>query len=184
MIAFVYMYLENVCVFSHIRRYTQSKISCSMKQCNKPVYLIVGRKYKQTKKLTCLFLILIFLNYGKALNLVIRYTQHNRKVKCRHKHDSCPIELTVESFFFIFDTDKLQRVKNISAVQKMNSHAHILHNKFQEENDLPTPERNAILKGSIHSQLRSRAVKKDLILESGPLKMKEVILPAKSQVWK
>ncbi|XP_040388426.1 protein moonraker isoform X4 [Cygnus olor] len=77
--------------------------------------------------------------------------------------------------------DKRQRVTNISAVQKMNSHAHILHNKFQEENDLPTPERNAILKGSIDSQLRSRAVKKDLILESGPLKKKDVILPAKSQ---
>ncbi|KAM9176884.1 protein moonraker [Mergus octosetaceus] len=77
--------------------------------------------------------------------------------------------------------DKLQRVTNISAVQKMNSHAHILHNKFQEENDLPTPERNAILKGSIDSQSRSRAVKKDLILESGPLKKKELILPAKSQ---
>ncbi|XP_032057076.1 protein moonraker isoform X2 [Aythya fuligula] len=77
--------------------------------------------------------------------------------------------------------DKLQRVTNISAVQKMNSHAHILHNKFQEENDLPTPERNAILKGSIDSQSRSRAVKKDLILESGPLKKKELILPVKSQ---
>ncbi|XP_066835545.1 protein moonraker isoform X4 [Anser cygnoides] len=77
--------------------------------------------------------------------------------------------------------DKHQRVTNISAVQKMNSHAHILHNKFQEENDLPTPERNAVLKGSIDSRLRSRAVKKDLILESGPLKKKDVILPAKSQ---
>lgn len=66
----------------------------------------------------------------------------------------------------------------------MNSHAHILHNKFQEENDLPTPERNAVLKGSIDSQSRSRAVKKDLILESVPLKKKELILPVKSQVWK
>ncbi|XP_071882166.1 protein moonraker isoform X4 [Anas platyrhynchos] len=78
--------------------------------------------------------------------------------------------------------DKLQHVTNISAVQKMNSHAHILHNKFQEENDLPTPERNAVLKGSIDSQSRSRAVKKDLILESVPLKKKELILPVKSQV--
>ncbi|NWZ23426.1 MOONR protein, partial [Asarcornis scutulata] len=77
--------------------------------------------------------------------------------------------------------DKLQHVTNISAVQKMNSHAHILHNKFQEENDLPTTERNAILKGRIDSQSRSRAVKKDLILESGPLKKKELILPVKSQ---
>nr|XP_038021747.1 protein moonraker isoform X2 [Anas platyrhynchos] len=77
--------------------------------------------------------------------------------------------------------DKLQHVTNISAVQKMNSHAHILHNKFQEENDLPTPERNAVLKGSIDSQSRSRAVKKDLILESVPLKKKELILPVKSQ---
>ncbi|XP_068511804.1 protein moonraker isoform X3 [Anas acuta] len=77
--------------------------------------------------------------------------------------------------------DKLQHVTNISAVQKMNSHAHILHNKFQEENDLPTPERNAVLKGSIDSQSRSRAVKKDLILESVPLKKKELILPVKTQ---
>ncbi|XP_035198822.1 protein moonraker isoform X2 [Oxyura jamaicensis] len=77
--------------------------------------------------------------------------------------------------------DKHQRVTNISAVQKVNSRAHILYNKFQKENDLPTPERNAILKGSIDSPLRSRAVKKDLILESGPLKKKDVILPAKSQ---
>ncbi|NXI66501.1 MOONR protein, partial [Anseranas semipalmata] len=77
--------------------------------------------------------------------------------------------------------DKHQHVANISAVQKTNSRAHILHSKFQEGNDLPTSERNAFLKGSIDALVRSRAVKKDPILESGPLKKKDVLLPAKSQ---
>ncbi|KAM6118638.1 LOW QUALITY PROTEIN: protein moonraker [Phoenicopterus ruber ruber] len=69
----------------------------------------------------------------------------------------------------------------LTAVQKANSCAHILHNKFREENDLPTPERNATLQGSIDALVRARAVKKDPILESGPLKKKGVLLPAKSQ---
>ncbi|XP_065588228.1 protein moonraker isoform X1 [Cyrtonyx montezumae] len=77
--------------------------------------------------------------------------------------------------------DKHQHVAKISAVQKMNNHSHILHDKFQEGNDLPIPERNTILQGSLDALVRSRAVKKDPILQSGSLKKKDVLLPAKSQ---
>ncbi|NXC37773.1 MOONR protein, partial [Penelope pileata] len=76
--------------------------------------------------------------------------------------------------------DKHQHVAKISTVQKMNSHAHIWHSKVREANDLPTPERSAILQGNIDALVRSRAVKKDPILESGPLKKKDM-LTAKSQ---
>ncbi|XP_068271521.1 protein moonraker isoform X3 [Nyctibius grandis] len=65
--------------------------------------------------------------------------------------------------------------------QKANSCAHILHDKFQEENDPPTAERNVTLQGSIDALVRARAVKKDPILERGPLKKKGMLLPAKSQ---
>ncbi|XP_009989390.1 PREDICTED: uncharacterized protein KIAA0753-like, partial [Tauraco erythrolophus] len=66
----------------------------------------------------------------------------------------------------------------LTAVQKANSCAHILHNKFREEND---PERNATLQESIDALVRARAVKRDPILESGPLKKRDVLLPAKPQ---
>ncbi|XP_074778637.1 protein moonraker isoform X4 [Athene noctua] len=69
----------------------------------------------------------------------------------------------------------------LTAVQEANSCARILHNKFREENAPPTPERNAISQGSTDALVRARAVKKDPILESGPLKKKGVLLPAKSQ---
>ncbi|XP_009467184.1 PREDICTED: uncharacterized protein KIAA0753 homolog [Nipponia nippon] len=69
----------------------------------------------------------------------------------------------------------------LTAVQKANSCAHILHNKFREENDPPAPERNATLQGTIDALVRARAVKKDPILERSPLKKKSVLLPAKSQ---
>ncbi|XP_072737954.1 protein moonraker isoform X3 [Ciconia boyciana] len=69
----------------------------------------------------------------------------------------------------------------LTAVQKANSCAHTLHNKFREENDSPTPERNATLQGSTDALVRARTVKKDPILDSGPLKKKSVLLPAKSQ---
>ncbi|XP_075576412.1 protein moonraker isoform X6 [Pelecanus crispus] len=69
----------------------------------------------------------------------------------------------------------------LTAVQKTNSCAHVLHNKFREENDPRTPERNDTLQGSIDALVRTRAVKKDPILESGPLKKKGMLLPAKSQ---
>ncbi|XP_071621083.1 protein moonraker isoform X3 [Heliangelus exortis] len=69
----------------------------------------------------------------------------------------------------------------LTAVQKADSSAHILHSKFQEENDTPTPERNATLQGSIDALVPARAIKKDPILESGPLKKKGMLLPEKSQ---
>nr|XP_009923998.1 PREDICTED: uncharacterized protein KIAA0753 homolog isoform X2 [Haliaeetus albicilla] len=68
-----------------------------------------------------------------------------------------------------------------TTVQKANSCAHILHNKFREENDPPVPERNATLQGNTDALMRARAVKKDPILESGPWKKKGMLLPAKSQ---
>ncbi|KFV93421.1 Uncharacterized protein KIAA0753, partial [Eurypyga helias] len=78
-------------------------------------------------------------------------------------------------------TDKHWHVANISAVQRANSCAHVLHNKSQEENDPPTPETNATLQGSIDALVRAKAVKKDPIRESGRLKKKGVLLPAKSK---
>ncbi|KAM6239493.1 protein moonraker [Spheniscus humboldti] len=75
---------------------------------------------------------------------------------------------------------KPSAARSLLTVQKANSCAHILHNKFQE-NDPRTPERNATWQGSIDALVRARAVKKDPILESGPLKKKGVLLPAKSQ---
>ncbi|XP_075576408.1 protein moonraker isoform X2 [Pelecanus crispus] len=71
--------------------------------------------------------------------------------------------------------------RSLLTVQKTNSCAHVLHNKFREENDPRTPERNDTLQGSIDALVRTRAVKKDPILESGPLKKKGMLLPAKSQ---
>ncbi|XP_010572188.1 PREDICTED: uncharacterized protein KIAA0753 homolog isoform X2 [Haliaeetus leucocephalus] len=68
-----------------------------------------------------------------------------------------------------------------TTVQKANSCARILHNKFREENDPPVPERNATLQGNTDALMRARAVKKDPILESGPWKKKGMLLPAKSQ---
>ncbi|KAM6242072.1 protein moonraker isoform 3-T3 [Porphyrio hochstetteri] len=78
-------------------------------------------------------------------------------------------------------TDKNCHIANTSAIQKANSYTHILHNKFQEEYDPPTPEGNTTLQGSIDARVRARAVRKDHILESFPLKKKGVLLPAKSQ---
>ncbi|XP_055577635.1 protein moonraker isoform X7 [Falco cherrug] len=69
----------------------------------------------------------------------------------------------------------------LTAVQKANSCTYTQHNKFGEENDPPTPERNATLQESVDALVQPRAVKKDPILESGPLKKKSMLLPAKSQ---
>ncbi|NXJ11719.1 MOONR protein, partial [Odontophorus gujanensis] len=77
--------------------------------------------------------------------------------------------------------DKHQHVAEISAVQKMNNHSHILHEKLQEGNDLPILERDTILQGSLDALMGSKAVKKDPILQSVSLKKKDVLLPAKSQ---
>ncbi|XP_040434833.1 protein moonraker isoform X4 [Falco naumanni] len=71
--------------------------------------------------------------------------------------------------------------RSLLTVQKANSCTYTLHNKFGEENDPPTPERNATLQESVDALVRPRAVKKDPILESGPLKKKSMSLPAKSQ---
>ncbi|XP_067166011.1 protein moonraker isoform X1 [Apteryx mantelli] len=78
-------------------------------------------------------------------------------------------------------TDKHELAANISAVPKTNSRAHISHSEFQEENDPPTPEKNAILQGSLDALARAGAVKKGPMLESGPLKKKGVLRPAKSK---
>ncbi|XP_074017058.1 protein moonraker isoform X2 [Numenius arquata] len=77
---------------------------------------------------------------------------------------------------------KLPSARNLlTAVQQANSCAHILHNKFREENDPPTPERNVTLQGGMNALARAGAVRKDRILESSPFKKKGVLLPAKSQ---
>ncbi|XP_062363142.1 protein moonraker [Cinclus cinclus] len=69
----------------------------------------------------------------------------------------------------------------LNAVQQANSCAPILHNKYQEESGPPTSERNATLQGSTDVLVRARAVKKVSVLESGALKKKDVLLPAKPQ---
>ncbi|XP_030328815.1 protein moonraker isoform X2 [Strigops habroptila] len=70
---------------------------------------------------------------------------------------------------------------DISAVQKANSCAQILHNKFQGDSEPPAREKNATSQRSTDALLRARAVKKDPMLEGVPLKKKGVLLPAKSQ---
>nr|XP_041576033.1 protein moonraker isoform X5 [Taeniopygia guttata] len=69
----------------------------------------------------------------------------------------------------------------LTAVQQANSCAHILHNKYQEESGPPTSERNATLQGSTDVLVRTRAVKKESVLESGALKKKVVLLASKPQ---
>ncbi|XP_041338339.1 protein moonraker isoform X2 [Pyrgilauda ruficollis] len=71
--------------------------------------------------------------------------------------------------------------RRLLTVQQTNSCAHTLHNKCQEESGPPTSERNATLQGSTDVLVRARAVKKDSVLESGALKKKVVLLPAKPQ---
>ncbi|XP_071431146.1 protein moonraker isoform X2 [Pithys albifrons albifrons] len=78
-------------------------------------------------------------------------------------------------------TEKHRLSASISAVEKANSCAHIFHNKYQEESDPPSPERNATLQRGTDALVRGRAVKKESALESGPLKKKGVLLPAKPQ---
>ncbi|XP_066057823.1 protein moonraker isoform X2 [Chamaea fasciata] len=71
--------------------------------------------------------------------------------------------------------------RSLLTVQQANSCAHILHNKYQEESGPPTSERNATLQRSTDALVRARAVKKESVLESGALKKKDVLLPAKPQ---
>ncbi|XP_063259072.1 protein moonraker isoform X2 [Prinia subflava] len=69
----------------------------------------------------------------------------------------------------------------LTAVQQANSNTHISHNKYQEENGSSTSERNATLQGSTDALVRARAVKKESVPQSGALKKKDVLLPAKPQ---
>ncbi|NXU54368.1 MOONR protein, partial [Turnix velox] len=78
-------------------------------------------------------------------------------------------------------TDKHLHLAKMSTVEKASSCAHILHNKFREETDPPTPERNATLQGSTDALAKARAPKKDPVLGNGPFKRKGVLLPTKSQ---
>ncbi|XP_010222325.1 PREDICTED: uncharacterized protein KIAA0753 homolog, partial [Tinamus guttatus] len=77
--------------------------------------------------------------------------------------------------------DKHDFAANVSAIPKTNSHVHVSQSEFQEENDPPTPEKNAILQGSLDALSRAGAVKKVPMLENGPLRKKGALLPAKSK---
>ncbi|NXG42955.1 MOONR protein, partial [Psilopogon haemacephalus] len=76
-------------------------------------------------------------------------------------------------------------VANLSAVQKANSCARVLHNEFPEGKDPPTPEGKgphcSTSPGGKDALVRAGAGKRDASLEGGPLKKKEMSLPAKSQ---
>lgn len=100
------------------------------------------------------------------------------------KDNSCPFQLRFNSSCVIFSIDKHWPVSNISAVHQANNCAHILDNKYQEEGGPPTSGRNATLQGSTDVLARARAVKKESVPESGALKKKVMLLPAKPQVWK
>ncbi|XP_010014076.1 PREDICTED: uncharacterized protein KIAA0753 homolog [Nestor notabilis] len=106
---------------------------------------------------------------GENKRLILK-AQHGQEPR---KPPACR-KCLVESLFLI-------HVADISAVQKANSCAQILHNKFQEDSEPPAPEKNATSQGSADALLRARAVKKDPMLEGVPLKKKGVLLPAKSQ---
>lgn len=73
-------------------------------------------------------------------------------------------------------------VADISVAQKLSSEVEVSHQKSQQDQDPPTPERNAVLKASLDALVRAGAMKKGSVLESGPLKKKGVLLPAKPQV--
>lgn len=63
--------------------------------------------------------------------------------------------------------------------QKLSSHADLSDQEFQQEHDSHTSDRDAVLKTSQDALMRAGAVKKVPVLESGPLKKKGVLLPAK-----
>ncbi|XP_068066918.1 protein moonraker isoform X2 [Anomalospiza imberbis] len=79
------------------------------------------------------------------------------------------------------ESKKTPCARSLLTVQQANSCAHVLQNKYQEENGPPTSERNATLQGSTDVLVRARAVKKESVIESGALKKKVVLLPAKPQ---
>ncbi|XP_043355184.1 protein moonraker isoform X5 [Dermochelys coriacea] len=76
-------------------------------------------------------------------------------------------------------TDEDQHVANIPLAQKLSSHADLSDQEFQQEHDSHTSDRDAVLKTSQDALMRAGAVKKVPVLESGPLKKKGVLLPAK-----
>ncbi|KAM9117655.1 protein moonraker isoform 2-T3 [Pangshura tecta] len=78
-------------------------------------------------------------------------------------------------------TDEDQHVANIPLAQKRSSHADLSDQEFQQGHDPDTSDRGAVLKTSQDALMRAGAVKKAPVLESGPLKKKGVLLPAKQQ---
>ncbi|XP_038231261.1 protein moonraker isoform X7 [Dermochelys coriacea] len=81
-------------------------------------------------------------------------------------------------------TDEDQHVANIPLAQKLSSHADLSDQEFQQEHDSHTSDRDAVLKTSQDALMRAGAVKKVPVLESGPLKKKGVLLPAKQGIRK
>nr|XP_008177091.1 protein moonraker isoform X3 [Chrysemys picta bellii] len=81
-------------------------------------------------------------------------------------------------------TDEDQHIANIPLAQKLSSHADLSDQEFQQEHDPHTSDRYAVLKTSQDALMRAGAVKKAPVLESGPLKKKGVLLPAKQGIRK
>ncbi|XP_067394091.1 protein moonraker [Emydura macquarii macquarii] len=81
-------------------------------------------------------------------------------------------------------TDEDQHVANIPLAQKLSSHADLSDPEFQQEHDPHTSDREAVLQASQDALMRTGAVKKASVLESGPLKKKGVLLPAKQGIRK
>ncbi|KAM7139592.1 protein moonraker isoform 3-T6 [Macrochelys suwanniensis] len=81
-------------------------------------------------------------------------------------------------------TDEDQHVANIPLAQKLSSYADLSDQEFQQEYDPQTSDRDAVLKTSQDALMRARTVKKAPVLESGPLKKKGVLLPAKQGIRK
>ncbi|XP_053864286.1 protein moonraker isoform X2 [Malaclemys terrapin pileata] len=81
-------------------------------------------------------------------------------------------------------TDEDQHTANIPLAQKLSSHADLSDQEFQQEHDPHTSDRYAVLKTSQDALMRAGAVKKAPVLESGPLRKKGVLLPAKQGIRK
>ncbi|XP_074870040.1 protein moonraker isoform X2 [Carettochelys insculpta] len=78
-------------------------------------------------------------------------------------------------------SDEDQHAINTTLAQKPSSCADWADQEFQPEHDPHTSDRAAVLKASQDATMRAGAVKKAPVLESGPLKKKGVLLPAKQQ---
>ncbi|XP_050785567.1 protein moonraker isoform X2 [Gopherus flavomarginatus] len=78
-------------------------------------------------------------------------------------------------------TDEDHHVANIPLAQKRSSHADLSDQEFEQGHGPHTSGRDAVLKTSQDALMRAGAVKKAPVLESGPLKKKSVLLPAKQQ---